>query len=306
MNKRLLTYLIPVVTLGMIALNLGWPEQVKGFEVAFFIILMVLTGIPHGATDHLIYRISQQRRGLKVSYARFFFIYLAAMAFYGICWYVAPVLSLGFFLLLSAFHFGQSQLIHLNIPENRPVKWLTYITWGFAVLAAIVLLHPQESGEILSVLFSSDSPLVLFTYGMEITALLMGTIVVMLVVAWRMDWMSGQSCIQEIVNLGLLLLLCMTTSLLISFAVYFGLWHALHSIRLEVQSLRKEYPNFSLGEFVKKALPFSLISFVGVGILLFLGGMLSSQISPYLLFFIAISALTLPHMMYMQRFYEVK
>ena len=88
--------------------------------------------------------------------------------------------------------------------------------------------------------------------------------------------------------------------------IYFALWHSLSSINWEIKVFRLEQAQFSWRDFVKHAWPFSLISFVGIAILLAAGSFLSTLISPFLLFFIAISVLTLPHMVYMQQFYSLK
>ncbi|MEM9984167.1 MAG: Brp/Blh family beta-carotene 15,15'-dioxygenase, partial [Bacteroidota bacterium] len=60
---------------------------------------------------------------------------------------------------------------------------------------------------------------------------------------------------------------------------------------------------FDWKDFFRAALPFSLISFAGIGLLLGAAFWMGELISPYLLFFMAISVLTLPHMVFMQGFY---
>jgi len=268
---------------------------------------MVITGIPHGATDHLIYSFIQRQNGEQVSYREFVITYLVAMLLYGVCWYFFPLWSLVVFLVLSAYHFGQSQLLYISLEEQHPFKLLLYVMWGATILISILLFHWPASQDILinfipqSFLIQIDQ----FTYRAELPWVLMGIVLLGLSIAWGMGNMSIKQYVYELMNLILLMLLFYHTTLLISFAVYFGLWHSIASILTEVKALQSKGIDISLKGFVREALPLSLISFLGIGILLVVAQWGGAVISPYLLFFIAISTLTLPHMYFMNKFYKI-
>jgi Brp/Blh family beta-carotene 15,15'-monooxygenase len=94
--------------------------------------------------------------------------------------------------------------------------------------------------------------------------------------------------------------------LLISFIVYFGFWHSLPSMLAEYAYL-KTIPAFdSPTKFGKQLLPFSGISLVGIGLLLVLGLEFLNSSELYLLFFILISLISLPHILYMDAFLKGK
>jgi len=306
MNVHLRTAYGVVLTLSTSVLLLSWclPGAVEFIALPFFVLVMVTTGLPHGATDHLIDRFRQEKQGRPFVWSRFLAVYLGAMLLYGLAWMLLPLLSLALFILISAYHFGQSQLLYLREDESHPLKWGLYLSWGLTVLTAIIGLNPGESGDVLAALLPHEqwqalngvwSPLLMGSAGLT---------VLLLTYAWLSRRMSLRAYALEGLNLLLLGLIAWQANLLVSFAVYFGLWHSVASISTEINILQRENPGFDWRAFARAALPFSLISFLGIGILLAAGYFFGSLISPYLLFFMAISVLTLPHMVFMQGFYH--
>ena len=298
--------LVLIASLAVLLLSSLWPAAQSSWALPFFVLMMISTGLPHGATDHVIDRFQQQRQGNTFAWGRFLGVYLGAMLLYGLAWTLLPLLSLGLFIVISAYHFGQSQLLYVRGGEQSPLKMAMYLSWGLAVLTAIVGLHPAESGEVLAALLPGEQWRTLDGVWLPLLGGSAGLGMLLLTVAWRQGRLSSRAYALEWLNLGLLLLISWQCSLLVSFAVYFGLWHSLASISAELQILRQEAPGYSVRDFVRAALPFSLISFVGIGLLLGAGYWLADFVSPYLLFFMAISVLTLPHMVFMQKFYAVR
>lgn len=299
-----LTYRIVLIVSGLVA-ALGMVFSNPQLELILFVVLMVGTGIPHGATDHVIDRFHRQQQQGSFSWVTFLLTYLGAMVLYGLAWYILPQLSLAIFILISAYHFGQSQFMFVRLNENHWIKQISYVSWGLLILGGIIGFHAAESNEVLAALWAQSQYVrweAYFPTLMVVSGVLwLGTMVWF----WRQGCINGRELGLEILHVGILLAICATTSLLVSFAIYFGLWHALASISHEIRIFRTTQPGFDLRSFVRQALPFSLLSFVGIGLLLWLGQWLGGYFSPYLLFFIAISTLTLPHMVYMQGFYQV-
>jgi len=307
MNQHLrLTYWVVLgITLSILLIGWLFPAVEQAVAVPLFVALMVITGLPHGATDHLIDKFELEEKGKTFAWGRFLAVYLGAMVLYALAWWIWPLLSLALFLLISAYHFGQSQLLYVKGGEKEPLKMLMYISWGLTVLIAIIGLHPLESGEILSALLPQHQWQLLNTLWLP---LLIGSGTLTLgLLTFRLirGQLTARAYAWEWINLGILLALSVSAGLLTSFAIYFGLWHSIASIRAEMGILQHKRPSFSLMDFVKAALPFSLISIFGVLLLIGLGWYAQAFISPYLLFFMAISVLTLPHMIFMQKFYAL-
>lgn len=295
--------IVLVFTLLMLALAYLSPGFPGAYSLPFFVLVMVTTGLPHGATDHLIDRYQQEQQGKSFSWHRFLAVYLGAIVLYGILWIGVPLLSLAVFLLISAFHFGQSQFLYVEGPENSPFKWALYLTWGLCILTAIIGLNAKESGQVLAALIPQTQWTGLASWMLVALGIFGVATVGLLSWARFKGHLSRGSFGRELGHLLLLTLLSWQADLLLTFAVYFGLWHSLASISYEIRIMQEERPNFSWRDFVKAALPFSLISIVGIGMLLGTAYWLEEWVSLYLLFFMAISVLTLPHMVFMQGFY---
>lgn len=229
------------------------------------------------------------------------------MALYTIVWLFFPGISLALFLGLSFYHFGQSQLAHIHLPEKSILKRSVYFSWGMFLLLALIGLNWSESSIILEGLGAYPGKAWLNNitpgayYAFLLTLLLVN--IGILGYVWAKSYMPTQRLAWELGVLFLLFGLCYYCPLKVAFTIYFTLWHAPQAMQAEMVSLRQVYPDFNWRKFFIKALPFSLISFIGIGLLIWVAFLWQSQISPYLLFFISISILTLPHMLVMESVY---
>ena len=322
LSPKKLNRLLLGVTLVLLAVLLPTGEIPFAWQLGLFVLLMVLTGIPHGAVDHVVYQYveSAPKNGKqpaethttdktpesngkirKAHLGRFFLVYMSIIAAYSVLWLLLPKICLAIFLLMSFYHFGQSQLYYLEMSESSILKIALYLCWGALIIGGIVFFNYEASAEVLEgiiampELLSRDSAL-------NLLILLSVFTVTGLTFAFFRKSLNNRQFIFELFSLGLLLGLFYLAPLLIAFAIYFGLWHSLKAIQAELRHFGEEQQ--SLGWFYRQAWPFSLLSFVGIGILILAASQLESYISPYMLFFIAISVLTMPHMYYMQKLYQ--
>ena len=297
--------LLSLITL--ICLLLSWQREISPeFEWIWLGCMMIFTGIPHGATDHLVHWHKQKEKGAERSWRAFLLPYLLQMLLYGLAWIILPVWSFLLFLGISFYHFGQSQLYYLELPEENILKKFLYLLWGAWILAIILLSDAQESflylEEILPATWIDVS-------GWEQAYLplvggLSGLIFVLFIFLWAKRKMTSADLIRELgvgALLGISLHVC---SLWISFGLYFGLWHATKAIRAELSLMKHEDPTWSLKDWIRQALPFSLISFLGLFLLVFLWQNWGQSWHPVFLFFVGISMLTLPHMTTLEHMYK--
>jgi Brp/Blh family beta-carotene 15,15'-monooxygenase len=279
--------------------------------LGFFISLMVITGIPHGAVDHVVYQYVEEGqddasesklslKNLSSRYGRFFLVYLGIIAAYSLLWILLPQLCLAIFLLMSFYHFGQSQLYYLKMPEKSLLKIMLYLSWGALVIGGIIFFNYEASAEVLSGIVAMPE-LISRKTAFKLLILLGAFTLTGLILAYFKRNLSFRQLLFELSSLVLLTGLFYLAPLLIAFAIYFGLWHSLKAIQAELRHFGEQK---SLAWFYRQAWPFSLLSFAGIGILIVAATQLESYISPYMLFFIAISVLTMPHMYYMQKLYR--
>jgi Brp/Blh family beta-carotene 15,15'-monooxygenase len=262
------------------------PESYTMVQFSLFVIILLSIGIPHGAIDHLI----SNPKIDKNSLGKFLVIYLSLIAVYLLIWYFLPLIALAAFLLMSAYHFGQS---HFLAEQPKKSAWLLYITRGGYFLFAILLGDWETTKLILS-------PLINLDYLNQSRILILLVFLFSTLLAQGIFGPKFQKL--QVLELVLLVPIFYFSPLLISFVVYFGFWHALPSMLAEYSYLSTFKSYNSIKKFSIQLLPFSLISFIGIGLILFLGLKFLKSNELILLFFVLISLISFPHILFMDRF----
>jgi Brp/Blh family beta-carotene 15,15'-monooxygenase len=275
--------------------------SVINLDVQIYIcaVLISLLGIPHGAIDHVIYR--QER---STSQFVFYSSYFGLMILYFILWMYFPAFSMIAFLCLSGFHFGQSQFSCVGV--GRQWKKITlYFAWGLSILSGLVIYNYAE----ISVFVITNPDLIdvipAFHYTSYIVVLLASTVATIFVLGnlYMAKEVSSHFLLKEIALFGLIHLCFFILPLLVGFTLYFCTLHSMQVLTEEFGYLKRRMSQFSIYNFIKLLTPYSLISIVGIGILLFLSNTEIIAIPGDLLIFIMISILTLPHSIVMDNFY---
>lgn len=264
-----------------------FPNGNSAIQITLFGIILSSIGIPHGAIDHLISNPKIDRKGL----GGFLLIYLTLIAGYMSIWYFFPLTALMGFLIMSAYHFGQSHFISKNQPKK--FSSMLFISRGGYFLFAILAGDWETTKLILS-------PLVNLELQGQTRVLILVTIFLATLLAQHgFGPKINRSQILEILILGPILYF---SPLLIGFVVYFGFWHALPSMIAEYKFLSGFSTYDSIKKFSIQLLPFSIISFIGIGVILFLGLKFLENNELILLFFVLISLISFPHILFMDRF----
>lgn len=289
----------------VLLLSYFFPSYLKSVELPFFISLMILSGIPHGATDYYIYQFCQEQRKENDLYLwTFIGTYILAMLAYLILWMLWPTFSLTIFILMAAFHFGQT---HWNALKERMVPMIKHslmLCWGSTIILSALIANWKEVSSVLQhMLVDQGLPYYWILFGTTVVCTC-ATMSIMLFYKKR-QLLSTQDLLLEVTVFICLLLLFFQTSLLIGFGIFFGLWHSIISIEQEIITIRKKKPSFSLKQFTKAAWPFSLVSLLGIALLLTFNYHLNGYQSSLLLFFIAVSTLTFPHVYFRSGFQQL-
>lgn len=283
--------------------------SVLPLESAAFVVLMaavVLTGIPHGAVDHLV---AAELYDLDASWsdqAKFYGFYLALMALYGALWLMAPGLSLGLFLVMTMYHFGQADLAYVS-PDGRQHR-VAYLSRGLFLMGLPIVAFPAVVAPIFEAiggvnLLAWDG---LMPYQMGIVSGLVMQHGLVLAGLWMRDVATAGQLMRELLNLAVLSLLFTTVHPLVAFAVYFGFWHSLGHILELVHFFNQHDQPTSMTDFYRKAALFTVLSFVLLGALYLAGDAFGSPMDMIALLFILISVMTLPHMLIVERLYQQK
>lgn len=306
MRSSKLQSVVQLITLIIILVCLSNHSIVADSSLIIALFLIVIIGIPHGANDHFLFFNLFQNR-LKENHKSgllFYFIYLGLIILYSICWYFTPIFSLSLFLLISFYHFGQSNLYTYPI-KSKIIKFISILISGIFVLMTPILAHLETSLPIITSL-SQNSKLFEISYeqGRQISVwlgLIMLNYWLLLMLTRQVIWKNG---ILEIINVILLFALYFYTPLWIGFAVYFTLWHAIPSIEDQINFFKIKRSNYHLGNYIKEILPYTLLALLGLVIALELSGEYITQNQGIALLFSFIAVITLPHMIMMDILYQ--
>jgi beta-carotene 15,15'-dioxygenase len=262
-----------------------------------FIIFILFTGIPHGALDHLIQEQNDNLAFKKYNIYRFLAKYIFIMLLYGLLWFFFAKLSFLIFLLISAWHFGETDLE--NIPKNVPIWNFVSIIYGAYLLAFIFLIHfneakliiqqmilIKESNSNLLIKIEQNRHMILYLLGLSF-----GTI---FIIAQSVQEVSFD--LKRIARLLIILFCSIWLPLIPAFALYFGGWHALCAFDHIYQYVKKDFSNHSFSYYYLKAIPFTLLAFIFLAAFHWFCKNYTLHINAFAILFIFISLITLPHL----------
>jgi len=261
-------------------------------DYALFGLILMLVGIPHGAIDHL----TSNPNTSKSTLGPFLIKYVLMILIYSVVWYFLPMLALILFLGMSAYHFGQTHFIK-RIEVSSAKTALLYLSRGAFYLAIIILGSFEDSQSILASIIDI-TPLYQLQWYILFSLFFLSLIMQRIC---RVKFSSG-----DLLELTALPVLLYFTPLAVSFILYFGIWHSIPSMVAEYHYLRQFPCCQNLGDFLKQLLPFTFLSFVGISLILWAGLTYLSSEELVLLFFVLISLISFPHILYMDNFIKKK
>jgi hypothetical protein len=269
----------------------------QSIQILFFVSLILLTGIPHGALDHLIQEATDKKLNKVYDIKIFLLKYLLIMAGYGLAWFWFPGLSLLIFLLISAWHFGETDLE--KVPKNAIIWSMTRLIYGFYILSFILLTHINEVQPIVVKMIGTQNTVLVFWNFInlntkQILYLLGLSFITIFIVAQSKHLINFDKI--RILRLSLILISSAWLPLLPAFALYFGGWHALCAFDNIHDYLRKDHPTLSFKFVYFKTMPFTLLSIAFLCLFLWYCNRYTQQYDPFPILFIFISLITLPHL----------
>jgi beta-carotene 15,15'-dioxygenase len=154
--------------------------------------------------------------------------------------------------MMSAFHFGQSHFINLKL---KKFEILTFLSLGLFFLSVILWGDFDYTESILSSIYDIGF---VKPYGIVVV------LISFVLSGWLMVINFGYKSrvlLLEVILLGMLLY---NLPLLLSFIIYFGFWHSLPSMGEEFEAIKDHLDSKKIPAFIKKLLPFTLLSLLGI------------------------------------------
>jgi beta-carotene 15,15'-dioxygenase len=290
------------ITAVFLVLSLLRIEQMETMQYGLLAAGTLFIGLPHGATDNYLF----SRFTRRSATASFYAAYLLVAILYGVLWRTVPAVSLVFFLGISVYHFGQSNLFYLDLPEGSVYKKFIYLGWGAFYLASPILFRYQEAQPIIEQLIG-PTPLTVETahrLAPGVSGGLVAANIAVLFILFRLNRISGPNLVKEIAALGLLLALFATAPLFVSFIVYWAFWHSLNSAIEISHTWHSAGARKRLVQFYRLALPLTVITLAGMALIFLVADVYRSMESLIALFFVIIATVTLPHSVIMELLYR--
>tara|TARA_B100001564_G_scaffold124149_1_gene103656 strand:- start:1166 stop:2026 length:861 start_codon:yes stop_codon:yes gene_type:complete len=262
----------------------------SAFFISFF-------GIPHGAIDNII-----ARHKTGINNIVFYIIYLLVLLIFLSIWYMAPDIAFWTFLLISAYHFGESQLVSLF--KSNKYNHFVFLLWGTWLIVCLMYFNSSELEEIggYSTIFSVNKnilsilPIVFF-----ITSISLFSILILLSLIKNL---TLNHLFQELFTLGLVALTFYIFPFVIGFTLYFVVLHSIRVMYQEYDFLKSRINKLSYSSFIKLLLPNTIMFLFGLVIFLLLYSNNYFTISLSEILIVSISCVTVPHAFVMMRFYK--
>jgi len=271
-------YIGAIITIVYLICYLVMGPWDKTIDFIFAGILLLFTGIPHGAGDHLIAQKIADRHHLSFHLRPFIMYYLGSMAAYAVLWYLFPTIAFIIFIGISVFHFGDMEDLSAVNPKQNILHLARTIFLGSGILSFILFSHWNEVVEVVTEM-KVPIPLNIPSYLIYLSLILL-----------LLGFQKKNSA--YFFNTFLTLMAGYFLPLIPAFICYFSCCHAVYSFIGLKNHLETSFLNL-----YKKLLPFSGGAFfMGLAYMFLTSNAL--QLYPI---FIFLSLLTLPHFLLMHK-----
>ncbi len=267
------------------------------FAICGFLIMTL--GISHGGIDNILHQ-----NKTNSSDKLFIPIYIIAGLVNASLWFIFPNLAFFLFILISAYHFGQSQFVEYRSGISSIDK-LLYFSWGLTLLFGLIHFNKFD---VLSSDWYGSITIPLMSFMLEYSVPLFMSVLFITISVMLFKLVSKEISIQDFfLELFQIFLICFTFktfSVIVGFTMYFIILHSLRVLNHEYKYLKAKSIFRSNFEFVKLLMPFTLLSIVGI--ILIISGIVffNVNISYALLALILTSSVTMPHSYVMEIFYN--
>lgn len=272
-----------------------FPED---FELFLGFFLIFTFGMIHGSNDMLI--VNKLTNLKKTSFIKTLAIYLLVVSTAVLIFYWLPGVALILFVCFSAYHFGEQHWEESLESITNTSKRLYFFAYGLFVLfmvfyfneASVKMIVNEISGMTLNQLYTEH---VLITLGVFMLSFL--------AVMLRQKEIKLNTVITELFTLLVLVIIVKSSSLIWGFTIYFIIWHSIPSLLEQIRFTYGSLDRKNIINYTKAALPYWLVSLVGMTLLYFV---FKDEKHFYSLFFAFIAAVTFPHSIVMLKMFTKK
>ena len=253
--------------------------------------LILSFGVLHGANDiTLISSLSIGKKPVR----KLLLTYLGAMALVTVFFLISKGLALLFFILISAYHFGEQHLGKYLV-ENTKMRPFLFTAYGLLILLIIFNIKVENVIPVIADVSGISLSANLFQITLISTSLILLVISIYLL---QRKFLQINP-IKEFFYLGVLGLVFANSSLVWGFATYFILWHSLPSMNDQLGHLYGDVNKKSFLKYLKSSALYWFASIAGLGILYWL---LRDSVDYFITVVLyVLAAITFPHVIVMSK-----
>jgi beta-carotene 15,15'-dioxygenase len=239
-------------------------------------------GIVHGANDLILLKKSKN----NLSFKSLFITYLIMVILSGCFFYLIPTFAIIFFILFSAYHFGEQQWTMLYKSNSKKIK-LFYFFYGLLLFTTLFTLNQNYVSEIIFDIteFSINKELLMFL-------LTFSAIGVIINLFMSFNELKTQLT-HQLFFVIIITALFFSSSLIWSFAVYFVIWHSIPSIIEQSKFIYGASTKNTFIKYLKDASIYWVISIIGLLVAYYV--LKDQQNLLISIFFSFLAAITFPH-----------
>ena len=270
----------------------------EAFELFLGFILIFTFGMVHGSNDIMI--VDKLSKKTNSTFFKILSTYLIVVTAAILIFYFIPVLALVLFILFSAYHFGEQHWEEVLSNLNLPLQKIFFFCYGLLILYMVFLFNVEA---VIEIIYEITSLEVNDIYASEVTQILFVILFLITGKAVYKKQIAIKSVLRELFSLLVFAIIFNSSSLIWGFTIYFIFWHSIPSLLDQITFIYGDLKKKSILKYVKAALPYWLVSLVGIAVLFLI---FKDEKHFHSLFFAFIAAVTFPHAIVMLRMFSKK
>jgi Brp/Blh family beta-carotene 15,15'-monooxygenase len=275
------TILLFLLSVFFLILNLE--IQIKSVAIICFF-LVVTVGVSHGSLDHI--KGGKLLKMFKIKNKLLFYVIYIFISLIIVCsWLAFPSFILAIFLIIASYHFGKEDSVFGKIKKFK-LSILFLFLKGSLVVSAPLYFHAYETIQIFEIL---DVKFSQYNNNLIIILLFLGLI---------SNFFINKSIFLSLLDSLTIIILNINFEPLLAFTIYFCFLHSIrHSLSL-IKDINNKNLKKGLINFLKKALPLTVVTASGFLIAVFLLNeyyLLNTAVLKVI--FIGLASLTFPHIL---------
>ena len=269
------------------------------FEILIGFLLIFSFGILHGSNDILLIESFKDKES-KYTFPKILSVYLLVVLTAVIVFYFIPVVALILFVVFSAFHFGEQHWEYLNLNIGKYLSMVFYFLYGNFILLLLFEFNKAEVVEVIYSITHYSLDEAFITKSLVINAIALGSCMLLLILKSKA---FKNQILKELFYLLIFGIIFKVSTLIWGFTIYFVFWHSIPSLYEQVSFIYGDYNTKTIFNYFKNALPYWIISLIGIAIVYFI---FKDETIFYAVFFSFIAAVTFPHSIVINNMFKNK